>query len=75
MVETAEAFGHRCIVRSSSRIVAANIGGEDFATDCGMEPAETCFTPTMMVIAAASAGVMPSASAVVRGLRYEPAPW
>ena len=62
MVETAEAFlDIGAIVRSSSRIVAANIGGEDFATDCGMEPlAETLLYPKQhMVIAAASAGVMP----------------
>ena len=58
MVETAEAFlDIGAIVRSSSRIVAANIGGEDFATDCGMEPlAETLLHPKQhMVIAAASA--------------------
>ncbi|MEM7405079.1 MAG: CoA ester lyase [Pseudomonadota bacterium] len=62
MVETADAFlriGE--ILKASPRIVAANIGGEDFATDCNMEPlAETLLYPKQhMVIAANAAGVMP----------------
>lgn len=62
MIETADAFlriGE--ILKASPRIVAANIGGEDFATDCNMEPlAETLLYPKQhMVIAANAAGVMP----------------
>ena len=62
MIETAEAFldiGN--ILCATDRIVAANIGGEDFATDCNMEPlAETLLYPKQhMVIAANAAGVMP----------------
>lgn len=62
MIETADAFLRMGdIVRASPRIVAANIGGEDFATACGMEPtAETLAHPKQhMIIAAAAAGVMP----------------
>lgn len=62
MIETAASFlniGE--ILRATPRIAAANIGGEDFATDCNMEPlAETLLYPKQhMVIAASAAGVMP----------------
>jgi citrate lyase subunit beta / citryl-CoA lyase len=62
MIETAQAFMQiNEIIGASPRIVAANIGGEDFATDCAMAPtAETLLYPKQhMVIAAAAAGVMP----------------
>ena len=62
MIETAEAFLEiGAILRASSRIVAANIGGEDFATDCNMEPlAETLLYPKQhMIVAASAARVMP----------------
>jgi citrate lyase subunit beta / citryl-CoA lyase len=62
MVETAQAFLQiGAILAASTRIVAANIGGEDFATDCNMEPlAETLLYPKQhMIIAASAARVMP----------------
>jgi citrate lyase subunit beta / citryl-CoA lyase len=62
MIETAASFlqiGE--ILSASPRIAAANIGGEDFATDCNMEPlAETLLYPKQhMIIAANAASVMP----------------
>ena len=62
MIETAGSFLEiGDILRASPRIAAANIGGEDFATDCNMEPlAETLLYPKQhMIIAANAAGVMP----------------
>jgi citrate lyase subunit beta/citryl-CoA lyase len=62
MIETADAFFRiHEIVHASSRIVACNIGGEDFALDCNMQPTgEALFYPKQhMVIAANSAGIMP----------------
>ena len=62
LIETASGFlNMRDIARSSSRIVAINLGAEDFALDVGMEPNEdTLAMPRQqMVIAAAAAGVMP----------------
>jgi citrate lyase subunit beta / citryl-CoA lyase len=62
MIETADAFFRiQEIVKASDRIVACNIGGEDFALDCGMEPTgEALFYPKQhMIIAANAAGVMP----------------
>lgn len=62
MIETARAFGEMDeILRASPRIAAANIGGEDFATDCGMAPlaATLAYPKQRMIIAAAAAGVMP----------------
>ena len=62
MIETADAFFRiHEIVRASARIVACNIGGEDFALDCNMQPTgEALFYPKQhMIIAANSAGIMP----------------
>jgi citrate lyase subunit beta / citryl-CoA lyase len=62
MVETPDAFFRIYeIVRASDRIVAANIGGEDLALSCNFQPTgEALLYPKQhMVIAAASAGVMP----------------
>ncbi len=62
MIETPSAFlsiGE--IVRAVPRIVATNIGGEDFATACNMEPTDaTLLYPKQhMIIAANAAGIMP----------------
>jgi citrate lyase subunit beta/citryl-CoA lyase len=62
MIETARAFlniGE--VLRGSPRVVATNIGGEDFATDCNMEPIEETllYPKQQMIIAAASVGAMP----------------
>ncbi|HXJ09636.1 MAG TPA: CoA ester lyase, partial [Burkholderiales bacterium] len=62
MIETPAAFF--CmpdIARASPRLVAMNIGGEDFATAVGMEPLEeTLLMPKQqMIFAARSAGLMP----------------
>ncbi len=62
MIETADAFFRiHEIVRASSRIVACNIGGEDFALDCNMQPTgEALFYPKQhMIIAANAAGIVP----------------
>jgi citrate lyase subunit beta/citryl-CoA lyase len=62
MIETADAFFQiRDIVRASERIVACNIGGEDFALDCNMQPTgEALFYPKQhMIIAANSVGILP----------------
>lgn len=62
MIETAEAFGRIDeIPRASPRVVAMNIGGEDFALDCDMQPDEDVLLhpKQRMVIAARAAGVMP----------------
>lgn len=62
MIETAAAYGRMpAIFSASPRIVAGNIGGEDFATNCGMLPtAATLRHPKQeMIFAAAAAGVMP----------------
>jgi citrate lyase subunit beta/citryl-CoA lyase len=62
MIETADAFFRiHEIVRADSRIVACNIGGEDFALDCNMLPTgETLLYPKQhMIIAASAAGIMP----------------
>ncbi len=62
MIETADAFFRiHEIVHSCSRIVACNIGGEDFALDCNMQPSgEALFYPKQhMIIAANSAGIIP----------------
>jgi citrate lyase subunit beta/citryl-CoA lyase len=62
MIETADAFFHiRDIVSASPRIVACNIGGEDFALDNDMQPTgEALFYPKQhMVFAANAAGVLP----------------
>jgi citrate lyase subunit beta / citryl-CoA lyase len=62
MIETADAFFRMHeIVKASPRIVACNIGGEDFALDCNMQPTgEALFYPKQhMIIAANAAGIMP----------------
>jgi citrate lyase subunit beta / citryl-CoA lyase len=62
MIETADAFSRLDeIPRASPRVVGMNIGGEDFALDCNMEPSdEALMHPKQhMVIAARAAGVMP----------------
>ena len=62
MIETAAAFFQiHDIIRASPRIVACNIGGEDFALDCNMQPTgEALLYPKQhMIIAASSAGILP----------------
>ena len=62
MIETADAFGRIDeIPRASPRVVAMNIGGEDFALDCDMQPDEEVLLhpKQRMIIAARAAGVMP----------------
>ena len=62
MIETPAAFFEmRAIAAASPRVVAMNIGGEDFALECAMEPSdEALFMPKQqMIIAARAAGVMP----------------
>jgi len=62
MIETPAAFFEMAaIARSSLRLAAMNIGGEDFALETGMEPLEeTLLMPKQqMVIAARAAGIMP----------------
>jgi citrate lyase subunit beta/citryl-CoA lyase len=62
MIETPDAFfAMREIAQASPRVVAMNIGGEDFALECGMDPSdEALFMPKQqMIIAARAAGVMP----------------
>ncbi len=62
MIETADAFGRIDeIPRASSRVIAINIGGEDFALDCDMQPEDDVLLhpKQRMIIAARAAGVMP----------------
>ena len=62
MIETADAFARLAeIPLASPRVVAMNIGGEDFALECNMEPSdEALLHPKQhMIIAARAAGVMP----------------
>jgi citrate lyase subunit beta/citryl-CoA lyase len=62
MIETPAAFFEMpSIARSSPRLVAMNIGGEDFALEAGMEPIEeTLLMPKQqMIFAARAAGLMP----------------
>ena len=62
MVETPAAFFEMpSIARASARLVAMNIGGEDFALSTGMEPTEeTLLMPKQqMIFAARAAGLMP----------------
>ncbi len=62
MIETADAFFQiRDIVRASPRIVACNIGGEDFALDNNMQPTgEALFYPKQqMIFAANTVGIVP----------------
>jgi citrate lyase subunit beta/citryl-CoA lyase len=62
MIETPAAFFEMpAIARSSERLAAMNIGGEDFALETGMTPTEeTLLMPKQqMVFAARSGGLMP----------------
>ena len=62
MIETADAFSRlNEIPRASPRVVGMNIGGEDFALDCNMEPSDDALMHPKqhMIIAARAAGVMP----------------
>jgi citrate lyase subunit beta / citryl-CoA lyase len=62
MVETCSAFFHiHEIAKASPRLVALNLGAEDFALSAGMPPtAEGLFMPKQMcVFAARGAGIMP----------------
>ena len=62
MVETPEAYFRMAdIARAADRLVAMNIGGEDFALENGMLPAEeTLLMPKQqMIFAARSGGLMP----------------
>jgi citrate lyase subunit beta / citryl-CoA lyase len=62
MVETASAFFHIAeIARAHPRLVALNLGAEDFALSAGMLPeAEGLFMPKQVcVFAARGAGIMP----------------
>jgi citrate lyase subunit beta/citryl-CoA lyase len=62
MIETPDAFFRMPeIARSVARLAAMNIGGEDFALECGMEPSEEALQmpKQQMIIAARSAGLMP----------------
>ena len=62
MIESPAAFFQMpAIAAASPRLVAMNIGGEDFALETGMEPSEaTLLMPKQqMVFAARAAGIMP----------------
>lgn len=62
MIETPDAFARISeIPQASARVVAMNIGGEDFALSCRMEPDEDVLLHPKqhMIIAARAAGVMP----------------
>jgi citrate lyase subunit beta/citryl-CoA lyase len=62
MIESPAAFFEMpAIAASSPRLVAMNIGGEDFALETGMEPSEaTLLMPKQqMIFAARAAGIMP----------------
>jgi citrate lyase subunit beta/citryl-CoA lyase len=62
MIETPDAFGRIDeIPRASARVVAMNIGGEDFALECDNQPDDDVLLhpKQRMIIAARAAGVMP----------------
>lgn len=62
MIETPDAFARISeIPQASARVVAMNIGGEDFALNCRMQPDEDVLLHPKqhMIIAARAAGVMP----------------
>jgi citrate lyase subunit beta/citryl-CoA lyase len=62
LVETAQALTvMEAIARADERLVALGAGGEDLATDLGMEPVpDALYVPKMLaVIAARAAGVLP----------------
>jgi citrate lyase subunit beta/citryl-CoA lyase len=62
MIETPDAFFRiQEITQACERTVACNIGGEDFALNCNMQPTgEALFYPKQhMIIAANAAGIIP----------------
>lgn len=62
MIETPQAFFEmRAIAQASPRVVGMNIGGEDFALECGMPADGEALLPAkqQMIVAARAAGVMP----------------
>jgi len=62
LVESADALGAmEAIARADARMVALGAGGEDLATDLGMEPTpDALYLPKMMaVMAARAAGILP----------------
>ena len=62
MIETPHAFFEmRAIAQASPRVVGMNIGGEDFALECGMQADGEALLPAkqQMIVAARAAGVMP----------------
>jgi citrate lyase subunit beta/citryl-CoA lyase len=62
MIETPAAFGRIDeIPVASPRVVAMNIGGEDFALNCNMQPTGEAlfYSKQRMIIAANAAGVIP----------------
>jgi citrate lyase subunit beta/citryl-CoA lyase len=62
MIETPDAFGRMDeIPRASTRVVAMNIGGEDLALECDMQPDEEVLlhSKQRMIISARAAGVSP----------------
>ncbi len=62
MIETSDAFFQiRDIVRASPRIVACNIGGEDFALDNDMQPTGEAlvYPKQQMIFAANTVGIIP----------------
>jgi len=62
MIETPEAFFKiRDITTATSRIIACNIGGEDYALNCGMQPTGEAlqYPKQHMIFAASAAGIMP----------------
>ena len=62
MIETPRAyFDMRAIAEASPRVAGMNIGGEDFALECGMQPDAESLLPykQQMIAAARAAGVMP----------------
>ncbi|MEF7614264.1 CoA ester lyase [Aquincola sp. MAHUQ-54] len=62
LIETAAGWQDMAaIAKASPRLVAMNLGSEDFAFDCGMEPLpEALLAPKQqLVIAARAAGLMP----------------
>ena len=62
MIETTEAYFHATeIGKAHDRVVAMNLGSEDFALSAGMQPEdEGLFQPTLhIMLAARAAGVLP----------------
>jgi citrate lyase subunit beta/citryl-CoA lyase len=62
LVETADALSRmESIARADDRLVALGAGGEDLATDLGMEPTpDALYVPKMLcVMAARAAGILP----------------